>query len=304
MFNVHPDSRAQPACRFGRDFDRLRPRVRVPLAVGARTKMSILKKIVGKRDSNPPAPLPEQLPSPVQVRRRHYRGDDVRKRGGVPVFDTPEALALNAARMDHLASLGLALSGKRVLDLGCGVGHLGDRLQQMGCSVVCVDGRAQNIESLRARYPKLEAHVGDVEQDLSRFGKFDVVFSYGLLYHLENPLQALRNMAAVCDELLLLETMICDHTLPLVRVEDESTDFNQALAGLAVRPTPHYVVLGLNRAGFEHVYAPATPPAHEDFRFEWKSDFANVRDGHPLRCVFVASRHELRQASLVSLLTD
>src|ERR1700678_4012140 len=137
--------------------------------------MSILQKIktIAKRDGSSDgktaALLPEQLPYPVQVKRRRYENEDVRKRGGVQVFDTPGALALNAARMDHLESLGLPLRGKRVLDLGCCVGHLGIRLQQMGCSVVCVDGRAQNIENLQMRYPQLEAHVGDVEQDLSRF---------------------------------------------------------------------------------------------------------------------------------------
>jgi SAM-dependent methyltransferase len=271
--------------------------------------MSILEKIrtIGKRDgklAGKPAELQEPLPYPVQVKRRRYQNEGVRKRGGVQVFDTPEAIALNAARMDHLESLGLPLKGKRALDLGCGVGHLGVRLQQMGCSVVCVDGRAQNIESLRERYPQLEGHVGDVELDLSRFGAFDIVFSYGLLYHLENPLQSIRNMAAVCGDLLLLETMVSDSTLPVVRIEDESTDVNQAMAGLAGRPSPHYVVLGLNRAGFEHVYAPVTPPAHEDFRFAWTNDLACVRDGHPLRCVFVASRHELKNSSLVSLLKD
>lgn len=270
--------------------------------------MSLLEKIMGRRDGKangkPPAPLLEQLPYPVQVKRRRYEDEYVRKRGGVQVFDTPEALRLNAARIAHLESLGLPLKGKRALDLGCGVGHLAIRLQQMGCSMVCVDGREQNIASLKERYPQLEAHVGDVEQDLSRFGRFDIVFSYGLLYHLENPLKSIRNMAAVCEDLLLLETMVSDHTLPLVRIEDESTDFNQAMAGLAGRPTPHYVVLGLNRAGFEHVYAPVTPPEHEDFRFEWKDDLACVRDGHPLRCVFVASRTELKNPRLVSLLKD
>ena len=102
--------------------------------------MSLLGKIIGKRDGQlegkPTAPLPEQLPYPVQVNRRRYQKEDVRKRGGVQVFDTPGALALNAARMDHLESLGLSLKGKRALDLGCGVGHLGLRLQQIAASHV------------------------------------------------------------------------------------------------------------------------------------------------------------------------
>jgi len=47
------------------------------------------------------------------------------------VFDAPEALAINGARMSHLESLGLPLAGKRVLDAGCGVGHLASRLEAL-----------------------------------------------------------------------------------------------------------------------------------------------------------------------------
>jgi Protein of unknown function (DUF1698) len=175
----------------------------------------------------------------------------------------------------------------------------------MGCHVVCVDGREENIASLRMRYPMLEAHVANVEKELlARFGRFAAVFSYGLLYHLENPLEALRNLESVCDELLLLETIICDHELPLVRVEDESFAINQALGGLGCRPTPHYVVLALNRVGFPHVYAPVAPPEHEDFKFEWHNNLDSSRDGHPLRCVFVASRAKLKNGRLVPVLKD
>ena len=31
-----------------------------------------------------------------------------------------------------------------------------------------------------------------------------------------------RNMASVCDEMLLLETIICDHEMALVRVENKA----------------------------------------------------------------------------------
>ena len=244
-------------------------------------------------------------PYPVDGRRRMVRNETARPGGGLEAFDAPEALAINEARMSHLESLGLAWAGKRVLDAGCGVGHLAARLERMGCRVVCVDGREANISSLRERYPALEAHVANVERDpLERFGRFDAVFSYGLLYHLENPLQALRNLESVCDELMLLETIICDHELPLVRVEDEGLGMNQALGGLGCRPTPHYVALALNRVGFAHVYAPVSPPEHQDFHFEWRNSLDSSRDGHPLRCVFVASRTKLRNGRLVSLLKD
>jgi SAM-dependent methyltransferase len=180
-----------------------------------------------KKRTQAPALLPDALPYPAKVCRRTFRAERVRKHGGLDVFDTPEALALNEARRSQLESLGWNLAGKRVLDVGAGVGHLAAWLQKMGSSVVCLEGRAENVEAMRSRHPQIEGHVADAANDpLSRFGRFDVVFSYGLLYHLENPLHAIRNLESVCGELLLLESMVCGHDRPLVLVEDESSDVN------------------------------------------------------------------------------
>jgi len=222
---------------------------------------------------------------------------------GPTTFDQPVAIAINSARMKHLASLGLQLERKRVLDLGCGVGHLAQFFVERGCRVVCVDARPENIASLQSRYPGLEAYVTNVEKDsLSQFGAFDIVFCYGLLYHLENPLAGLRNMASVCEELLLLETMVCDHRFPVMRIEDESAAYSQGLRGLGHRLSPSYVVLALNRIGFPFIYAPREPPEHGDFQFRWKNNLDSWREGHPLRCIFIASRTELQHPSLISLL--
>jgi 2-polyprenyl-3-methyl-5-hydroxy-6-metoxy-1,4-benzoquinol methylase len=223
----------------------------------------------------------------------------------VDVFDSPEAIAINEARMLHLASLAVPLAGKRVLDVGCGVGRLAVYLANLGCTVTCVDGREQNIALLRQRHPEFEAHVANAERDpLAVFGTFDVVFSYGLLYHLENPMAALRNMASACSEMMLLETIICDHTAPLLRLEDEYLAANEALTSTSCRPTPSYVALALNRSGFAHVYTPRVPPDHEDFRFEWLNNLDSQRDGHPLRAVFVASRARIDNPQLQSMLKD
>src|SRR4051794_29363324 len=195
-----------------------------------------------------------RIPYPISGIPEHPPGGG----GGISVFDSPDALAINRARLAHLDSLGLPIRGKSVLDVGCGVGHLSRFFVERGCQVTCVDGRAENIASLRERYPNMNAHVADVHTDpLAAFGHFDIVFCYGLLYHLENPVSGLRNMAQVCNELLLLETVITDHSEPIMRLLDEPAEtHNQALGGMACRPTPAFVAMALNRAGFRYIYAP------------------------------------------------
>jgi len=217
-----------------------------------------------------------------------------------PVFDTEAALAINQARLEHLASLGLPLDRRKVLDVGCGVGHLARFFVERGCDVTCVDVRQENVSGLRKIYPDMEAHVLNVEnQALSRLGRFDVVFCYGLLYQLENPLAALRNIASVCDDLLLIETVVTDHGEPLLRLVDEPAETsNQAAIGLASRPTPAFVALALSRVGFPYVYGPVHPADHPDFRFEWNNDLEWSREGHLLRCVFVASRTDVTLPAL------
>lgn len=224
--------------------------------------------------------------------------------GSVEVFDTPEAHAINDARLEHLNSLSLDLKRKSVLDVGCGIGHLSNFFVKQGCRVVCVDGRWENIARLRSLYPGLEARVMNVEVDsLGELGDFDVVFCYGLLYHLENPIAALRNMANCCKEFLLLETMVTDDSQPVMQLVDEASETNnQAMSGFGCRPTPAFVAMALSRIGFPFVYVSDERPNFPDFQFEWKNDAQWFREGHPLRCIFVASRSRLENPRLLALL--
>ncbi len=219
------------------------------------------------------------------------------------IFDQPTTLDISRARMGHLDTLGLPLDGRTVLDVGAGVGHLAQYFVKRGCDVTCTDGRQSNIDRMFQLYPDLKSAVLDVQTEaLTRLGRFDVVFCYGLLYHLESPVPALRNMASVCKHLLLLETQVCDHVLPILRMGQEDTSADQALTGLGGRPSPSYVVMIFRKVGFEFIYAPKTPPAHPDFQFRWNGMGATGKKQHPIRCIFVASREKLSDEHLVPLL--
>jgi SAM-dependent methyltransferase len=222
--------------------------------------------------------------------------------GGLEGFETPEAHAINKARLEHLDSLALPLDRKTVLDVGAGPGHLAQYFVRRGCTVLSTDARAENVEQCRSLYPGHDARVLDVERDdIAALGRFDVVFCYGLLYHLEDPLLVLRKLVDVCDQLLLLETMVCDSDAPVLRLEDEYLSLNQALRGLAHRPSPAWIATTLDRIGMHHVYLTSGPPAHPDYRFEWRNSLETARDGHLLRGVFVASRGPLENDRLLPL---
>src|SRR5262245_51302976 len=96
------------------------------------------------------------------------------------VFLTSEAAAINEARQEHLASLGLSLSDKRVLEVGAGIGLHTQFFRSRGCDVLVTDGNPQNVEEIRRRLPGVEAAVLDLEdsESLKRTGKFDIVFCY------------------------------------------------------------------------------------------------------------------------------
>jgi tRNA (mo5U34)-methyltransferase len=59
----------------------------------------------------------------------------------------------------------------------------------------------------RAMDSKVETLVADfMEMDLNEIGTFDVVLYLGVLYHMENPLEALKRVAAVTGEVAIIET--------------------------------------------------------------------------------------------------
>src|SRR5262245_44931776 len=71
----------------------------------------------------------------------------------VAAFETPEALAINAARQNHLAALELELERKCVLEIGAGIGLHTRFFLDRGCEVVVTDGNDENLAEISRRHP-------------------------------------------------------------------------------------------------------------------------------------------------------
>jgi len=238
-----------------------------------------------------------------QIPARDFDNEPLPEGGDLRVFDVEAALRINQARIAAIESIGLDLQRKRVLDLGAGTGHFISFYTTRGCHVTAVDGRPDNVDECRRRNPDVPCVVADAQSfDLTTLGSFDVIHCLGLLYHLENPIAALRHMRRACNGLLILESIVMDAARPVMLLDDEPKTVNQALAGLGSRPSPAFVAMALNRVGFPHVYGLIEPPNHEDFRFEILNDGAWQRDGHPLRSMFVAALTPLAVSTLFPLI--
>jgi SAM-dependent methyltransferase len=156
---------------------------------------------------------------------------------------------------------------RTALDVGCGVGYLSVFLRELGFEVIGADGREENIQEARRRYPEIVFHQANVEDEsVERWGAFDLVFCVGLLYHLENPLLAIRRLHAITNRCLIVESMCLPGDRPWMLLREEPRFENQSLTDTAFYPTEGCLVKMLYRAGFSVVYRLASLPDFDDFQ--------------------------------------
>ena len=126
------------------------------------------------------------------------------------------------------------LTGLRVLDVGAWDGYWSfEALRRGAREVFAIDDFSDFLSNLDSddrrgwdsfdlcrdalgyaedRCRRAEMSVYDVDE--ARMGRFDIVFCFGVLYHLRHPLLALDRLAAVCDRAIYIESAILDDYSP------------------------------------------------------------------------------------------
>jgi 2-polyprenyl-3-methyl-5-hydroxy-6-metoxy-1,4-benzoquinol methylase len=218
-------------------------------------------------------------------------------------FRSDDYLRHNARRLEHLASLGLELGDRTVLEVGAGIGDHTSFYLDRGCRVTITEPRDENLDYLRKRYPKETVLPFDLEQPGPIAGSpYQIVHCYGVLYHLSNPEEALACLAGHCCGQLLLETCVSFGREAAVNfVLEDGKSPSQAYSGKGCRPTRAWLFERL-RAHFPHVLVPVTQPNHEEFPIDWSSPEKHTAPFS--RAVFVASRQPITNAALLSDLPD
>lgn len=107
------------------------------------------------------------------------------------------------------------LAGCRVLDAACNCGGFSVEAARMGAAeVLGIDVVDRYLEQARfirdslgleaVRFRRLPVE----ELDPAEVGRFDVTFLFDVLYHFENPVLALRRLAAVTRRMIVVETRV------------------------------------------------------------------------------------------------
>jgi trans-aconitate methyltransferase len=86
-----------------------------------------------------------------------------------------------------------AQPGERILDLGCGTGHLTAKIAEAGAHVLGVDRSPEMIRQAKEKYPSLHFEVMDA-REIQLDGNFDAVFSNATLHWIKEPERAIAGI--------------------------------------------------------------------------------------------------------------
>jgi len=88
--------------------------------------------------------------------------------------------------------------GKRVLEIGSGIGTCAEQFSRHGAEYVGIDISDASIDICKQRFDVLglagEFHVRNVQDNLDDLGKFDLVYSLGVIHHFPDIDLSLNNM--------------------------------------------------------------------------------------------------------------
>jgi SAM-dependent methyltransferase len=208
-------------------------------------------------------------------------------------FDASEYVRINQCRerwlTKALSLLPFRSRLKTALDLGCGAGYFSSVLARAGFQVTGLDLRQSNVELCRQRYPGCTfglINLDDTSQLIPDIiGRYDLVLMFGLLYHLESPLQVISRLAPCIGEVAFVGTRVAQGTSMACYLHQEFQGDDQGKASCVAVPTFPAVTAMFAISGFSHIYLPDFQPEHP----QW--DPAQFQNG--LRKQFIVSREPL-----------
>ena len=167
--------------------------------------------------------------------------------------------------------------GHSIIDIACHQGFFASHLARRGSPVLAIDARAEHIadtELIARAYglPHLRAAQHDINTlRPADLGQFDVTLMLGLLYHIENPVGAIRLARALTKKVCIIETQVVPNMTGIVDwgsfqfqrpmvasfgIIDETAEVHAPEAsttGICVTPSYEALLFLMGKLGFSRV---------------------------------------------------
>jgi len=170
---------------------------------------------------------------------------------------------------------------KKILELGCGYGDIGMAFVALGADCTFVEARDSHINEMRARYsdyPKEKLLVANLDGPWPFKESFDLVLHLGLLYHLNNWEESIKEVAARSSN-MVLETEVCDSDDPDFILQINEEGYDQSFTGIGSRPSGPAVEKILHECGFKFQRLTDDSCNSTPHVYDWK--IANTGDHGP-----------------------
>lgn len=164
------------------------------------------------------------------------------------------------------------------IDIACHEGYFATHLAKKGCKhVLGIDAREEHIKNaslIRDVYAfnQLEYQSGDVRtMNQGDYESADIVLVFGLLYHLENPVQAIRLASQLTKKVCLIESQVtpnisgvvdwgsCHHhreikgTFTIIDESEETDRPEASVSGISIVPSTEALIWLFKHFGFKKV---------------------------------------------------
>lgn len=138
--------------------------------------------------------------------------------------------------------------GKKVLELGCGFGHIGHELKKYNARVTFAEGREEFIDRIRQQNPGSDIYLLDNDLPWEIDDRFDLIIHWGLLYHLKNWKQDLTCCLSH-SPLICLETEVVDSDDKTLELQVCENHYDASLHHVGTRPSVASIESFLTESG-------------------------------------------------------
>lgn len=172
--------------------------------------------------------------------------------------------------------------GKKILELGSCNGYIGACMQELGATVLSVEGREENVKQIKEQFPNLPCVCMDLDVSEWSLGSWDIIINFGLYYHLQYNHEAhLKNCIRHCD-MMFFESVIHDKYEPMIFFRNE-IGFDQSMTGVGGAPTTSYVENIFKEMNVFYVKLTDARLNGNLHRYDWIDRNSGIEDGFARR---------------------